>query len=154
MAGKNRKKGESLWISFVLLMGFMVVLGTFVYAWLVGYVKTSGDDVKKVVYNYEKCDSISVSIDSACAISQNLYIRASNRNNLRINALVFTAFDQSGFPEARWENVTIKPGKSKEIQLSLNISNVAILQAVPVMHKDDLIIVCSERKAQMRVIAC
>jgi FlaG/FlaF family flagellin (archaellin) len=152
--GNRRKRAESLWISFVLLMGFMVILSTIVYTWLVGYVRDSGADVKKVVYNYDKCDSLSVSIDNACLDSQTLAINVSNRNSLRIDALLLRAYDASGLPQVLQRNITIKPGKQKELKIGLNITNARKLQAVPMMYKDNLVIICNDRMASSEISLC
>jgi hypothetical protein len=148
------KRAESIWISYILLMGFSVVLGTMVYVWIVDYVKSSGEDVKKVVYNYADCDYISVSIDGACVASQILNMNVTNRNNLRVDALIIHVFDASGLPKVIELNVTIKPGKQKELKIAPNISNAASVQAVPVMYKGNMVIICNDKKTASSVAAC
>ncbi len=149
-----RKAGEAAYLSYILLTALGLILGGIVLVWMTGYVKESGSDVKNVVYNYEKCDSISVSIDNACSDNQYVYLNITNRNNLRVNAFIITIFDNKGLPAVIELNSTIKPEKQKELKIEANISNASSMQAVPIMYKDNLVMICTNKKAVSTIQSC
>jgi hypothetical protein len=147
------KKAESQWISFVLLTAFVVVSSALIYNWLIAYVKGSGQNIQKVVYNYDLCDYISVSIDESCTNSQSLYINVTNRNNLRVNALVIGIFSPEGILNVD-SNVTIKPGKQKRLNIQTNFTNITSIQVTPAIFKDDMMIICTDKKTSSNPILC
>lgn len=148
------RSGEAAYLSYILLTALAMLLGSIVLVWMTSYVKESGSEVKNVVYNYEKCDSISASIDNACSDNQYIYLNITNRNNLRINAFIITIFDNKGLPTVIEQNVTIKPEKQKELKIEANISNASSTQAVPVMYKDNLVMICTNKKAVSAIDVC
>ena len=77
------RKAASVWISYVLLMGFVVALAAFVYIWMTGYTTESTQDIKERVFNSEMCDLMGVSVDACInsSASQNLYINVTNRGD-------------------------------------------------------------------------
>jgi len=150
-----RKKAASEWISYVLLIGFTVALAAFVYSWMTGYTSNSVQEVKERIYNSDLCDSIGVSV-TAClnsSSSQTLYINVTNRGDLRITKLLFRFF-QSEMPvsDAEFDSV-INPQHSKnfsasQVNLTGAVNSTTKVQVVPETTKDNLLVVCSDKKGE------
>jgi hypothetical protein len=154
-----RKKAVSEWISYVLLTGFVVVLAAFIYSWMTGYTTETTADVKERVFNSELCDIISISV-TACinsSTSQSLYINVTNRGDLRTTKLIFRFLQLSNTSiqnlyDAEIDTV-IKPQYSKNIsatQLNLTwvVNSNTKVDVVPAMQKDDVLVVCNDRKGE------
>lgn len=152
------KKGVSLWIEFVLLMGFAVVLSVFLNDWMRSYTVETAQDVKERHYNTELCDEIAISIDDACQANTtpiNLYINITNRGNLRVTRQIIRVYDNIT-TLANWEVIEntamIKPERMKRISNTSSLDSVDYIEAVPVTEKGDLEIVCSEKKAFINTV--
>ena len=160
-----RKKGVSLWISYVLLIGFVVALAAFVYVWMTGYTTKSVADVKERVFNNELCDSIGVSVVgcSSTSTSQNLYINVTNRGDLRITGLVFRFLQLSGTAVQNIFAVevdrVIKPQDTKifnatQLNLTWIVNNETKVEVVPETEKDSILVVCNDKKGEAFFRSC
>ncbi len=149
------KKGVSLWIEFVLLMGFAVALSIFLNNWMKDYTTETTQNIKDRHYSTELCDSVAVSIDGACQANStpiNLYINVTNRGNLRITKQILRIYDNLT-TLANWEVIEstqiIKPARMKRISNISSLDSVGYIELVPVTAKGDLEIVCPEKKAMI-----
>lgn len=147
------KRGVSLWIEFVLLMGFAVALSIFLNDWMRDYTTNTAETIVERHYNTELCDGIAVSIDAACQANStpiNLYINVTNRGNLRITKQIVRIYDNIT-TLANWEVIEntqlIRPGRMKRISNISSLDYIGYIESVPVTEKGDLEIVCSEKKA-------
>ena len=140
------KKAVHVWISYVILIGFVVALAAFLYTWMIDYSSEKSLEIKERVYDTELCDSIAASM-TACNISQTLYINVTNRGDIRINQLVFRLENDNGYVFEEI-NTTIKPKNTKNFSFSnVKFTNVAV-GVVPATFKDNAIIICTEKEAK------
>lgn len=156
------KRGISEWISFVLLIGFIVVISAFMADWMTGFAKSSSQNIQQRTYDTSICESIAISED-ACSFSsqpQTLYINITNRQDLNIDALIFRLYQGADF-EIQEMNLTnpIKPTKpwekSRTLQVNAsNITNVDTVEAIPEHFKDNYIVVCTKKVATATVLNC
>ncbi|MEM4337125.1 MAG: hypothetical protein QXG86_03920 [Candidatus Woesearchaeota archaeon] len=146
------KKAEGSWISYVLLVGFVVALGAFLYGWMSDFSSEKTIEIKERVYNSELCDSIATSIN-ACNISQTLYINVTNRGDIRITHLIFRLENTTDFLFQE-VNTTIKPRNTK----IFNFTNIKIEnstpEVIPATTKEGFLIICTEKKAKTQVRSC
>lgn len=143
------KKGVEVWISWVLLIAFVIVLSAFMYNWIIGYTESKSEQMKEMVYNTEECDFVAISIDAACQDSQTLYINVTNRYNLKIDKLIVRMYRGSNVLNITEFNITIKPKVTKALNITKQTTtNVNITEVIPVVEKDDYEIICRNRLAQ------
>jgi len=153
------KKAESLWISYVLLVAFVVALSAFTYSWMTAYTSDTSEEIKERVFNSELCDSLGVSV-TAClntSTSQDLYINVTNRGDLRITKLIFRLIQTSGSSVSDMHVIeidsVIKPQGTKsfaaaQLNLTFEVGNGTLAEVVPVTEKEGFLIVCSSRKGE------
>ncbi len=159
------KKAVSPWIAYVLLIGFVVALGAFVYSWVSGYAGDATVDIKERTYNSELCESLGVSV-TACinsSTSQDLYINVTNRGDLRETKLIFNFLKMSGNSVSEIYsievNTSLKPQYSKifdaeDINLTWTPDTSTLVEVVPGTEKDDFEIICSERAGEASFENC
>lgn len=150
------KKGDSQWLSWVLLTAFMVALGVMMQNFMTGFTEDTTQSIKERVYNSEECDSVAISIDSVCQNTQSLYINLTNRRDIAISKVMFRMYDIYNGPTWLESNVTIDLGidDTQEV-IALrqgDFKKVSRLEVVPVVFKDNFEIICEDRKGAVEVI--
>lgn len=148
------KKAISVWISWTLLVTFVIFLGTTVFYWMKDFSVDAMDDLKDRVETSEKCDLVSIELsDVVSKNAQTLNIKVTNRYNLGVNRIVFDLYDQSN--TFIWQNITnstIKPNSTKTIEVPQNSSVVTgLVKATPVIISGDKEIYCTERLVEANV---
>src|SRR3989338_4735412 len=109
------RKGQSEWLSWVLLFAFVVGLGIFIYFWMVSRTQASVNQMNTIVADSADCDSVSIYVFSSCQDIQKISFNITNSNTLQIDALVFRTYDLSASPEVQTRNITIRPGSTREV---------------------------------------
>ena len=136
------KKGVEMWISWVLIIGFGVMLSIIVYYWMVDRANNSAEDMRTIVYDSSECSAVGINIDSVCQDTQALYINLSNTNNLAVNALIFRTLTIFGDVGNKELNITIKSGRN-EVLTVLKSGITKKLEIVPVTEVEQKRIICS-----------
>ena len=154
------KKGIEVWISWVLLMGFVAALSMMMYDFMRDYTKDRAADITRVSSNTAECELVAISIDSVCKHTTTspiyLNITIANRLNINVDQLMFRTFDSSNmFLNTSQLNIstkvlTLKPQQSKLITLNISDTTVNTLQVIPVAYdaEHDLTIVCRNRMVE------
>jgi len=134
----NNKKAIATWISWVLLLTFVIFLGTTVFYWMDDYTRGRVDELKKRAQTSDKCDFVGIEVfDVIEKNAQTLNMKVTNRYNLRVNQLVITLFDSEHNPVlSNTTNITLKPNDTKSIDIPKNFS-VSVVQAVPVIIDEE-----------------
>ena len=138
------KKGNSMWISWILLMAFAVVISIFMYDWIFGFSSDAASDLEQRTYAAEGCDDISIAILGICQDTQTLYINITNTKNLRVKQLVFRVYDIYDEPETKTKTLDVFPGRTESVQV-LKQGRTGRLEIIPVSKKKDSTIMCNER---------
>ncbi|HII72235.1 TPA: hypothetical protein HA265_05770 [Candidatus Woesearchaeota archaeon] len=153
--GARTKRAASAYISWILIMAFVVALSAFMYSFMTDYTKETTKDVKKQVYNTDECRTVSLNIISACISSQLLNITIQNTNYIRIDGLDFRIYDSGRVPvHTNQTNITMNPNRVKPLTLDTGTTSVGFVEVVPRIYKEDLEIICGDRKAQADVTPC
>jgi hypothetical protein len=152
---KIGRRAESQWIAYVLIMGFVVSLSVVMFSFMTDYTRSSAKNIKKTIFNTEECQSVSLSIESACFSSQVLNITLQNRNYLRIDKLDFRLYDLNNKPVGlNVTNVTMNPNRQKVVTINTGLDNLGYLEVIPIVFKQDpdglFEIVCGDRKASTK----
>lgn len=145
------KRGISVWVSWVLIMGFAIALGVFFFSWVKGFASESSDDIVERSDKITLCDSASLRIDKLCQDTQTLNINVTNVNTLKTDELIFRLIDIYEESELRNVNFTIKPGETKGLIL---VKQGIVKQAdvIPVIHKDRKRIICENKKVALNKV--
>jgi len=150
----RNKKGVSEWMSWVLLVAFTVVLSAFMYNFMVDYTESSTRDMKKVVYNTDECRMVSLNIDSVCFSSQVLNITLENKNYIRIDGIDFR-FYNGRFPlHTNQTAIALNPNRVKLVSIDTGVSAVTMVEIIPHVSKENMDIICSDKKVAADVATC
>jgi len=148
------KKAVSEWISWTLLVTFVIFLGTTVFFWMKDFSEVTTQDLVDRIGIAENCDQVSIDIiDVVSKNSQTLNIKVVNRYNLRVNQIIFDLYDSSN--NYIWSNVsntTLKPDTIKEIDISQNSTlTTGSIKAIPVVIREGKEIRCTEKLVEKNV---
>lgn len=137
----NSKKGAALWLSWVLLLGFVVAISAFMFTWTSGQNEKFAKDLRKMSDTAE-CDSTGLIIQNICQNPQVLYMNITNKNTIKIDQLVFNIFDvYLDAPLSRTVNVSLKPSEIESIEI-LKQSTTQQVEITPVILTDEDQIFC------------
>jgi FlaG/FlaF family flagellin (archaellin) len=152
---RSQKKAVSPWISWVLLVAFAVMLSAFMYNFMVSYTKSSTTDMKKVVYNTDECRLVSINIEDACRSSQVLNITLQNRNYIRIDSIDFRLYNDRVPIHTNLTNISMNPNRKKVVSLDTGTSTETTrIEVIPHITKENMDIICAEKKASKEVTVC
>ena len=144
----SRRKAQAEIISWVLIVGFMVALGTFMFFWLTDRSRISISQINQYASDTADCDYVSVHIDSSCKDMQKIYLNVSNAGSLPIDALIFRSYDLSAQPMVRQRNVTIRPRAAKAIVV-FKEAITDKLEIIPLTTVSGKKIFCSKKMIKM-----
>ena len=161
----KNKKGIEVWISWVLLMGFVATLSLLMYDFIKDYTQETVDELRGRVYDTEECNSVAISIDSVCKQTATspiyLNITVTNRLNINIDQLMFRTFDSSDrFLNISRLNIStatvaLRPQQSKKITMNISSDDINTVQVIPAVFREDLVIVCMRKIVEeTQVIEC
>ena len=153
---KKEKMAASLWLSWVLLFAFVIGISALSYRFIVPLVSDTTTDVKKVVFNTDECRQVGISIEEVCqdSTAQHLNMTIRNRNYISVDKLRFQWFDTDNIPiNSNAQNVTHAPNRNKIYSVSTGTGDtIGVVQVTPVIIKENLEIVCSEKEASTTTI--
>ncbi len=139
------KRGISVWVSWVLIMGFAVALGVFFFAWIKGFAIGSSGEIAERSDRITLCDSVSIRIDKLCQDTQTLNMNVTNSNSLKTDELIFRFYSIYEEPELRSTNFTLRPSETKNLML-VKQGIVKQAEAIPVIYKDRKRIICENKR--------
>jgi len=153
---KKKKRAVSLWLSWVLLFAFVIGLSALSYRFIVPLVSDTTTDVKKVVFNTDECRQVGISIEEVCqdSTAQHLNMTIRNRNYISVDKLRFQWFDTDNIPiSSEEQDVTHAPNRNKIYSVDTGTgATIGAVQITPVIIKENLEIVCSEKEASTTTI--
>lgn len=160
-SNKSNKKSMELWLSWVILVAFTIGMGALLTTWMFEYSDSTSESIKEVVYNEGDCNHASFTINDICNTTSSTDINITNKGTLNIDAIIFRFYTDEGANNVvniRYnltdENITFKPGRTRQISVTEYTGNIYILDGVPILYKGDLEIVCQNRKATNNQISC
>lgn len=140
------KRGVALWLSWVLMVAFLVAISVFMFKWTTNYSKYHADTLEEISDSVE-CDSVGLSIDAVCQTTQLLTINVTNRNSLQIDQVVLNIYDiYMENVQTKKKNVSISPGKSDTIQI-IKQGTTRQIEVTPVFFSEKHIIHCNQKTA-------
>ena len=138
------KKAAAIWMSWVLLMAFVVGLSVFMFGWADDQTESFSKSLRRM-YDTAECDSVGLRIDEICQNPQYLNMKVANRNTISINQLVVNIFDvYIETPLSRVINVTIAPDNVENIRV-LKQSTTQQIEIIPVVITESDMIFCYKK---------
>jgi archaellum component FlaF (FlaF/FlaG flagellin family) len=146
MKNEIGRKGDSVWISWVMITVFMIALGAFIYSWSASYARESAQNVEDRAYRQE-CDSVAINIVDTCQRNSSIDITIANTKDTNVDKVIFNLFDIFGGAESREQVLSVPTGGQSAFRV-LKQGTISTIKAVPAMNKKGRWIVCSEKEAE------
>jgi len=151
---KNHKlitnRAVSPLLSWVILVGIAVVLGTFFFNWARSYTADVSKDITEKG-DRASCDYMGMYVKGLCQNTQALYMNITNNNDLRIESFSFRLYDVHKNAEAKDRNITLIPGETG----SLSIVKQGVLsefEIIPAFFSGGKRLVCEGRGVRITSI--
>ncbi len=144
-------KGMSVWVSYVLLTGLIVVIGFGVLSWSQRETQIAVSDVVERGDALSACESISIQIDNLCQDTQTLNMDITNSGRVTVKevlARMFTVFDEA---QAHSRVVDISPQRTKSISL-IKEGTLQQAEIVPVVVVDNRNVRCESRVVEYTAV--
>lgn len=142
------KKGQAVWISWVILIGMVVIIGAFVGRFYINTAKESSEKIKGFLQDTEVCSSVGLSVNSVCQLPEALNIEVANIRSINVDKVVFRIYDAGYDSESITVSALIEPGKSEEIFIGKS-RMAARVDVIPLVIDDDSIVICSSRLIEL-----
>ena len=140
----HSKKAEAIWLSWVLLLAFVVALSAFMFGWSTERNELFASELR-VMADTAECDSIGIRVDDICQNPQSLNMNVSNRDSIAVSQLAMNVYDvYMENPLSREVDVSIRPAESENVRV-LKQSTTQEVEIVPVIITQDNKIFCYER---------
>jgi len=140
----NKKRGVTVYISWVLVLLLVVILSAILYNWYIKRVQSSSETLKEIT-DKELCNSVGVNIESLCQNTQSLNINITNTRDITINQVVFGFSDIYNDPETKKKNITIESGETARIEI-LKQGTLGQVEITPVIFIDNKDYYCKNSK--------
>jgi hypothetical protein len=140
----RNKTGVSIWISWVMLVAFMVTLSTAMYYFFADYTKKSIDNIKSTVVDSKLCDNVGISATVCLKSTSELTINIKNVNYMTIDRLALDMFDVFDRPQQKSKEFNLVSGTQRQFDI-LKDGIIKEVHIVPVVYKDGKTIFCSNK---------
>ncbi|MFP4112117.1 MAG: hypothetical protein ACLFUO_03885 [Candidatus Woesearchaeota archaeon] len=138
------KKAAAMWISWVLILAFMVVLGVIIQAWSDSFVKTNVNNLQEIADTSE-CSYVGLSIDSVCQDELMLVINITNRNDFKIDQISLNVYDiYLENIQSKKKNITLLPGETQTVSM-IKQGTTRLIELTPVFITENNIVTCTEK---------
>jgi len=148
---KNKKRGISLYVSWILLMMFIISLSAVMYNWYHQRAERS-TEILKEQSTEDVCDKVGILIKDLCQNTQTLNINISNTRDIKVNQLIFGLIDIYKDPETKKVNITIYLGETEYIEI-IKQGTLYQVDITPVVVVDGITNVCANSKIFKTIIA-
>ncbi len=138
------KKADAIWLSWVLLLAFVVALSVFMFAWSEERGEMFAGELR-VMADTAECNSIRIRIQDICQNPQSIEMNVTNSESITVNQLSMNIYDvYVESPVSRSVDVNIRPSDVRNVRV-LKQSTTYQIEIVPVIITDDDMIYCYER---------
>jgi archaellum component FlaF (FlaF/FlaG flagellin family) len=149
------KRGISVWVSWILLVAFIITISALMFSWITSFTEQKSSELRERVNDISECSSVSINIDSVCqdvSTSHFIYVNISNNGNIAVDKFIFRTVDlHESIVESKEKLFELRPGESERVKL-LKQGTIKYFEAIPLVFKDDYEILCSDRMASNDII--
>jgi hypothetical protein len=153
MVGKfvNDKKAVSIWISWVLLLAFVISISAVMFNWSRSYSESQVERLIEISDTSE-CDLVGISVDDICQNPQTIEMTLTNRNGYSIDQIVVVVYDiYLQTLQTKKLNLSLMPSESENVIL-IKQGTTDQIKITPVFFTDDNIVHCNEKAATIEDI--
>ena len=138
------KKADAVWLSWVLLLAFVVALSVFMFAWTEDRGEMFIGELR-VMADTAECNSVRIGIRDICQRPQSIEMNITNRDSIAINQLAVNIYDvYVESPASHDININIRPSDVQNIRI-LKQSTTHQIEIVPVLITEQDLIYCYDR---------
>ena len=132
------KKGQAVWMSWVLLIFLVVVVGTIAGRYIIDKTGREAETLEKYGMTEEECVNVALSVDFMCKNSKALNMTLSNNGNIRIDKIILKLYDTSGSAENQEQDVNLMPGQVQQLEIprARSAYEVEIMPAITVENQE------------------
>ncbi len=134
------KKAIEAYIGWIFLIGFSIVVSTFMYSWINSQVQNSVQGIEQRADTSE-CDSVGLTLNAICQDTQTLNMNITNIKLLTISGMNFRFFDLYDNQDSRSINITISPVDTKKINI-IKQGTLKQVEIIPIIKQNNKIITC------------
>lgn len=138
----SSKKGDSTWISWILIISFSVGLGVFMYKWMTGFTTSTTNQMMSRMEESD-CTMIGVSVLDSCQTVEELRLTLINKKGLNVDQFIINYVDIYDNPGVKAVNFSLRVNKREELRV-LKQGIVKQFEIIPRAFVKDKIISCSD----------
>jgi hypothetical protein len=163
------KKGIEVWISWILLTAMVVILGVFMYQFMVAYTEDNTDMMEETLTDHRICQRTALAIDTICKVDSDpdqLELTLSNTGSESIDGVKIRLFDNAtnflNDSEIIFytDNLTFRAQQRKSVVYNLTESlyeDVSLVALVPILFVETETgrtrVICSNRRVESNRVA-
>ena len=140
-------KGQSQYISWILIVGLIVGISYFLYSWSIQQAEITSANIEASV-DPLVCSGIGISVDGICQNYNSLEINVTNVNELTINGFIVRTIglypELDDYLDSNTILYQIEPQDTERL-LILKSSTVSQVELVPFTAKNKKYIYCEEQ---------
>lgn len=133
------KRGVSILISWVLLVGFAVTLALLVTVWVKQTAEEAAKELEETAEQEARCSAVAINANMTCATSNDMTI--SNRGTFTITKVRFRQLEK-----VYDEDKILDPGKPETQPLNSMFDISKPIEIIPIIQIEGKEVVCATRK--------
>lgn len=141
------KRGQSQYISWILLFGMVVGISFVLYNWSIEQAQTRSDEIKSRT-DPLVCSQVGISIDGYCQDSRKLMFNLTNTNNFDMTSFQLRTVglypDEEDYLYSSVIETTLGSGDTEKISI-LKKGTLSQFTIVPIVRRDGKDIFCEEQ---------
>lgn len=142
-----KKKGESQYLSWILIFGMMVALSFALYNWSIDQAKKTSGQLEAST-DPLVCSEIGISIDGICQDHTSLKINLSNTNKMEIEGFLVRTVglypEEDDYLDSQTIFMKIFPGDSEKMSI-LKKGTLSQVQLIPFAKRNNKNIYCEQQ---------
>jgi hypothetical protein len=141
------KKGDSQYISWILIFGLVVLLSFLLYNWSIKQAQTASEQIEKSA-DPLACSEIGFSVEGACQTTRSLEMNLTNTNTVVIEGIQVKSVglypEETIYLDSKVKFLQIDPGETEKVSL-LKKSTLSHAEIIPIVKKNKKYIYCSDK---------
>ena len=142
------KKTISLWISFILMIVFVIMLSVLTMSWMKNRAVGGAYELKRAMNQELECHKVNIMVKSNDVNNNIINITITNTGTWRIDKVMIEFFNNS-LPQSIEEyDSVLRPGTNKTLSIT---KQGDVMYITPIVNKDNFKLLCPEKKVRIKV---
>ncbi len=133
------KRGESQYVSWVIVLGLTVALSYLLYTWSMSQAEKTSEQLEERA-NPLSCSEAGISVEGICQTPRSLEINITNTNSLKIEGFIVRTIglypEDSDYLDSKTVIEEIDPGDSVKLSI-LKKSTLSHAEIIPIVSKNE-----------------